>query len=171
MKKKRIDEQTKFIALDQMGYTYDDVTGIVTTPKGRELGGTKNGWVYFFSGIEIDGKIEVVQTYAHRFAYWYMTGDIPEAVDHIDRNRSNNKWSNLRASNAKDNANNRSPIRGFIVNHKQSGTKYIAHSFMTGRREILGHFDSPIDAFVYSYQVRKGEYPTQEEINAMLDSL
>jgi hypothetical protein len=170
-KQKRIDELTKFIALDQMGYTYDDVTGIVTSPKGKEIGGTKNGWVYFFSGIEIDGKIEIVQTYAHRFAYWYMTGDIPEAIDHIDRNRANNRWSNLRSSNAKHNATNRSPVRGFIIDNKINGTKYIAHSFVGGTREILGHFDSPVDAFIFSHLFRKGCYPVQSQIDSMLESL
>jgi hypothetical protein len=171
MKTKRIDELTKFIAIDQMGYTYDEVTGIITTSKGREIEATKNGWVYFFAGIEIDGEVEVVQTYAHRYAYWYMTGEIPEAIDHIDRNRSNNRWGNLRASNNKLNAQNRSPRRGFIINNRASGTKYIAHTFVGGRRQIIGHFDDPVAAYISSYRVRRGTEPTLEEVNLMLATL
>ena len=42
--------------------------------------------------ISVNGFAE----YAHRVAYYIMTGQIPELVDHKDRVRLNNKWENLR---------------------------------------------------------------------------
>jgi HNH endonuclease len=43
---------------------------------------------------------------AHRVAYKIMTGVDPIEVDHIDGNRSNNKWSNLRNGTRSENARN-----------------------------------------------------------------
>lgn len=33
---------------------------------------------------------------AHRIIWMMMTGEIPDCIDHIDGDRQNNKWSNLR---------------------------------------------------------------------------
>jgi len=44
----------------------------------------------------------------HRIAWKLMTGEEPPAViDHKDRNRSNNRWSNLRNSDMQKNQGNR----------------------------------------------------------------
>ena len=43
-----------------------------------------------------------------RLAWLFMTGDWPEIeIDHIDRNKSNDKWSNLRQATRSENAINR----------------------------------------------------------------
>jgi hypothetical protein len=45
---------------------------------------------------------------AHRLAFLYMTGEFPKGVvDHIDRNPSNNCWSNLRDVTTAFNLKNR----------------------------------------------------------------
>lgn len=45
---------------------------------------------------------------AHRLAFLYTEGYLPEHdVDHIDRNRSNNKWNNLRHATRRCNMQNR----------------------------------------------------------------
>lgn len=51
----------------------------------------KDGYVY----IKIDSK----PYKAHRLAFLYMEGYMPEEVDHINRDCSDNRWCNLRASN------------------------------------------------------------------------
>lgn len=45
--------------------------------------------------------------YAHRLAFLYMTGSIPEVVDHINGDPSDNKWCNLRAATRSENMRNR----------------------------------------------------------------
>lgn len=78
---------------------YDTVTGVFTwiaPPKthrflmGKPVGSlTYQGYIQFsFQGHK---------DYAHRWAWFYMTGEWPvETVDHRDRNKANNAWLNLR---------------------------------------------------------------------------
>ena len=44
---------------------------------------------------------------AHRLAFLYMLGEIPQQVDHIDLNKDNNIWDNLRPCTPKENCRNR----------------------------------------------------------------
>lgn len=66
---------------------------------------------------DIAGSIDVQSGYrrvgignkvyhAHRLIWIYMTGDAPVEVDHIDHNRSNNRWGNLREVDRKTNSRN-----------------------------------------------------------------
>lgn len=49
---------------------------------------------------------------AHRLAFLYMSGDLPEnAVDHINRSRTDNSWGNLRRVTLKENHRNRTMHR------------------------------------------------------------
>ncbi len=62
----------------------------------------ENGYIYT--------KIARKAYKLHRLIWLYMTGKWPEhEVDHEDRNRSNNRWRNLRAATRKQNQENRTP--------------------------------------------------------------
>ena len=67
--------------------------------EGNAAGYLNHGYVR----ISIDGK----QYEAHRLAFLYMEGYIPEQVDHIDHNESNNPYSNLRPATDLINSKNR----------------------------------------------------------------
>ena len=77
---------------------YNPDTGVFTwkkrtsnrAPIGSVAGTLSNG----YWGITIAG----MRTYAHRLAFLYMEGDYPlaQVVDHIDGDKLNNKWTNLR---------------------------------------------------------------------------
>jgi hypothetical protein len=52
-------------------------------------------------------SIENEKHYAHRLAFLYMTGKMPEhSVDHINGNPSDNRWTNLREATHRQNLQN-----------------------------------------------------------------
>lgn len=97
--------------------TYDPITGIFTWNK---VEGKSPQWNGRFAG-KIAGslnnkgyvKIGIDKKYysAHRLAFLFMGLPIPEIVDHTDRDKSNNKWNNLRASDTSNNAGNSDKYR------------------------------------------------------------
>lgn len=89
-------------------YTYDPIGGTFRRNFGRQgvekgsLAGSMNhhfGYVNIF----VDDK----GYKAHRLAFMYMTGEWPpEEVDHLDGDRSNNAWENLKLCSRSENARN-----------------------------------------------------------------
>lgn len=76
----------------------------------RKRGDLANSSREPYSQIKIDGKLYM----AHRLAYYYVTGIDPVGlvIDHIDCNRHNNAFANLRAVTvAENNANRAKPAR------------------------------------------------------------
>ena len=108
--------------------------------------GTKNTHGYIV--IKVDGR-----SYgAHRLAWLYMTGSIPPVeIDHIDLNRTNNAWSNLRLATTSQNqanrrklSNNGSGIKG--VNWHKRMNKWQVRIMKNGRHYSLGYTNSLDDA-------------------------
>jgi hypothetical protein len=93
---------------------------------------------------------------AHRLAFMWMLGRWPtQFVDHIDMNKKNNKWSNLReASKSQNQANismikaNTSGLKG--VSRYRAGDSYgkpwQAGICKDGKRKSLGHFATKEEA-------------------------
>lgn len=89
-----------------------------------------------YGRIMVDG----VRYYTHVLAWLYMTGDVPtDEVDHRDRTRSNNRWSNLRAATRKQNTENRD-VEG--VDWMPRLGKWRARIFHNGHSRYLGVFKS-----------------------------
>ena len=87
---------------------YDPLSGIFTNKVNRgtrAIKGEQAGHVDTQGYVIIN--IDYKKYAAHRFAYLYMTGDFPKNdIDHIDHNKSNNKWSNIRSVSIGDNSKN-----------------------------------------------------------------
>lgn len=88
---------------------------------------------------------------AHRLAFLYMTGEWPkEQVDHIDRNKKNNAWGNLRDISGTQNLYNSRLLWG----HNRSGVKGVmfyddewwAYIKNHGTQHILGKFATKAEA-------------------------
>lgn len=95
--------------------------------------------------IKISGR-----TYqAHRVAWLLMTGEWPQGeVDHINHDRIDNRWINLRAVSKKENTRNQKANRtskSGIVGVYEIRSKWVAQIRVDGRLLHLGTFGS-IDA-------------------------
>lgn len=112
--------------------------------------------------IKVDGK-----TYkAHRLAWLYTYGRWPEEVDHINRNRRDNRIENLRAVVKGENQRNHpvsvkntSGIRGVVWNKK--GRKFHSRISVDGNYVHLGVFDNFFDACCArkSAELKHGYHP------------
>ena len=78
-------------------------------------------------------------------------GYLPESVDHIDRDRSNNKIENLRAATSTQNQGNRSLNKtntsGFRgVGWHKKYNKWVARISINGKLKNIGQFNCIEDA-------------------------
>lgn len=88
---------------------------------------------------------------AHRMAYYYMTGRLPEKVDHIDGNRLNNEWKNLREATHAENmwntgmiTTNASGVKG--VHWHKKYKKWVAEIRVNKKKHYVGSFSDLEDA-------------------------
>ena len=90
--------------------------------------------------------------YMHRLAWFYVTGNWPEhEVDHINGNRGDNSWRNLREAtryqqvqNQALSTRNKSGYQG--VSWSMFG-KWVAQISIAGKRYNLGYFTDPAEAY------------------------
>ena len=88
---------------------------------------------------------------AHRLAFLYVTGSMPDQVDHTNHIRSDNAWSNLEASSNKLNglnqslfSTNTSGFCGVVFNKRDK--IWSARIKVAGRQIALGTFKSKSNA-------------------------
>ncbi len=114
-------------------------------------------------------RIASVKTYlfAHRVVWCMMTGAFPvKQVDHIDTDANNNKWSNLRLGNHREQARNRhvnprstTGLKGVEQVSKNRWRARIRDE--NGKRICLGYFDSPEaahEAYCKAAPIYHGEF-------------
>lgn len=145
--------------------TYDPETGYFTSASGRRVGyKCKDGYMQITMADNSQRK-------AHRLAWLYMTGHFPNGIlDHIDGDRTNNRWDNLReasfsqnAMNGRHRSNNTSGYKGVSFDKKYQ--KYEAYIWKDNRKKFLGFFDCPQEAsmaYQRASEVMHGEYARNE---------
>jgi hypothetical protein len=117
--------------------------------------GRNNGTGYLQIRIQIGGKCR--HFLAHRLAWLYIYGVWPNSgIDHIDRNRQNNRISNLREVSVVQNNRNNSKRKNCtskflgVCWHKAS-KKWHAQINHLGKSRSIGTFDTEIEAaFAYN---------------------
>lgn len=143
---------------------YDPDTGnfyrLVTM--GSQVAGTIAGTPHKEGYVDL--TVDGIRLLAHRLAWFYMTGAWPVAdVDHRDRNKANNRWSNLREASRSQNmancgalANNRCGIRGVRL-FKRTG-RWVASIRVSGKMVHLGYFATADEASIAYRSAAKLHY-------------
>lgn len=137
-------------ALLKKFYNYDPLTGVVTArlEQHNYYAGEVVGYVANTGYISL--SVGCKEYLLHRIIWLYMTGNMPDQVDHIDHDRLNNKWDNLREVNNTDNSKNASIS-------KNSSTKINGVSFMKSRGKYRAYIT------VNRKQISLGLYDTEQE--------
>lgn len=140
--------------------TYDPATGYFqwrVTASNRAPAGSMATNVDTTTGyvrVNIDGR----RYYAHRLAFLYMTGIRPPAeVDHINGDRSDNRFCNLRLATRSENERNK-PVRRDSRVGARGVEQLTSGSFMVrvtvnGRRGCYGTFQRIEDAIARRNEV------------------
>lgn len=132
---------------------YDPETGVVKWKAQKDtcnignpvLGEDAHGYKI----INIDYKVYKL----HSMIWLYMTGETPNIVDHLDYNRRNNIFKNLKNGTYQDNSknlsksvSNTSGVTGINIKQSKYGEKYLASITVNNKRIHLGCFDLIDDA-------------------------
>lgn len=115
---------------------------------------------------------------AHRLAWLYVYGEWPKnQLDHIDRNKQNNKISNLREATNSQNQQNtpkyktkalvRSKYKGVSLHNKTK--KWQAEIQIEKKRFYLGLFSCEEDAAMAYLEAKKNRHPYAVFENSCLD--
>lgn len=125
-------------------FAYDPGTGIFSNKYTRNSN-TKSGATA--GHIDHKGYVRLAlhgrRMQAHRVAWYFMTGVDPmtNQIDHIDRVRANNSWSNLRLATQTQNQHN-AISRGWT----RYGNRYYAQIRIDGALISLGGYGTPEEA-------------------------
>jgi len=145
--------------------SYNHLTGVFTwvgPNKGRRVAGNEAGSVskYGYRSIEYRGK----SYRANILAYWFMTGSFPnKEIDHINQDKLDNSWNNLREVTPSINCHNRSQYSPETKQGKLPkgvylrGGKYRSIIGINRKLIHLGTFDNSKDA-ESAYLVAKNNY-------------
>lgn len=147
---------------------YDMETGIFTraiSRNSKHKAGDVAGKVETtgYVRIKIDGKLYA----AHRLAWLFVTGKFPNnQIDHINGNRKDNRFNNLREATNQQNAfnkvvpkNNTSGLKG-VSWHKLTG-KWQACYRVNNQRKHIGIFERKEDAeaaYIINTKIAFGEF-------------
>ncbi|MEI5680503.1 MULTISPECIES: HNH endonuclease [unclassified Mesorhizobium] len=139
---------------------YDRETGIFTrledhwrSPAGLEAGYLRPDG---YRTITVDGERHL----GHRLAWFYVTGAWPaDQIDHMDRNRGNNRFANLREVTIAENGLNRSSRAGSSsrypgVKFRKDRGRWTARISLNFKHYNLGCFDTEEQAYA-AYRAAK----------------
>lgn len=145
-----------------------DSYGVLTFKENRHSKQRKGDSPKNINGGYLKVTIDRKSFLVHRLVFLMHYGYLPECIDHIDRNKLNNRPDNLRAADKKLNSwnrskqkNNTSGSRG--VSWNKSAGKWHAYIKVEGKRRHLGLFDCKEEARI-RYEQELHEIGRYEEV-------
>ena len=130
-------------------FTYSDGQ-FISNKTGKVRRGTPITKHHRYHRLVVDGKAHVI----HRLVYIYHYGFVPNVIDHIDNNRSNNRIENLREATQQQNCLNRIRHSNNTSGHKNvrwdsKCKKWVVEMSVNAKRKYFGWFeDLELAAFV-----------------------
>ena len=130
-------------------FTYDPETGQlvrIKTTSSRSVRGSIAGSINRDGYLRV--RVESVEYMVHRIVWKLVKGeDIPPGlyIDHIDRDRTNNKIENLRLATDLQNQNNRNPEEGVTYDNRKY-PKLKKRWVATLRGKKLGYYKTKEEA-------------------------
>lgn len=134
-------------------FSYDKSTGLLTrkvtvhyNAKAGDVIKTvdkSTGYIVF----NIKGKLY----HAHRVAWFYVTSEWPDTIDHINGIKTDNRWDNLRDGTMSQNHQNIKVARkhnqsGLLGAHAGRNGNFDAVIIVCGKRVFLGTYSTALEA-------------------------
>lgn len=132
------------------GYKCDPLKGTIIGPRGNELSQRDGEYVRF--GIRHNKKY--YRILAHQFIWYYVNGEVAEYIDHINRNKKDNRILNLRSVTPQQNQFNL-PARGYSWDRRNN--KWVSCIKVGGKTIFLGRYVNEMDAS-NAYHTAKKNY-------------
>lgn len=139
---------------------YDPLSGILTWKSrhgAKKAAGTIAGYITDrgYIAISLMGKVYK----AHRVIWLMQTGVWPTyEIDHINRNRSDNRFENLRDVPKELNMQNSKPVRANVTGWpgaRVHRNKFASTIQANGKRHYLGTFDTAAQASQAYFEAKK----------------
>lgn len=133
-----------------IGYTYDNITGIIYNTKGLEVKRKNNGYIQ--CRVYKDGK--GYNLLGHQLA-WYITNkNCVDCIDHINGIKDDNRIINLRSITHQENQFNQHNNKGYSFN---KNGKYEARISIDKKLIYIGSYNTESEA-KYAYLEAKKIY-------------
>lgn len=126
-------------AFKNKGYTYNPETGIIKSDIGRIT--TSKAYGYYRVRIRLGDKIINVSN--HKLGWYLYYNEVPTIIDHIDRDKTNNRIDNLRIVTHQENCFNKDP-KGYYFD--KVNRKYSAYITLNNKRHYLGLYKTEQEA-------------------------
>lgn len=123
-------------------FDYDPETGVLFWKEYGYRAGSV--WSSGYRIVEVGGKA----LREHRLIWLWMSGHCPKYVDHINGDKTDNRWCNLRAASKRENAQNMRPRKNNLkgTHYCSARKKYVAQIMADGKHRNLGRFDTEQEA-------------------------
>lgn len=127
------------------GFKYNPETGNVTGVKGAVIRKKVNGYIALT--LWFNNKRNYLL--AHQFAWYMINNECVNLIDHIDKDKLNNKISNLRSTTRQINALNTNSSG--VTKENRYKKKWVAYIMVDGKSIYLGKSSSKEKAMrIYS---------------------
>lgn len=147
---------------------YDPETGVFTWRIDTNRRGDHGNAGGRAGGLDAKGYVRITvdgcSVRAHRLAVLYVTGSkAPGMVDHINGDRTDNRWANLRIATPSGNAQNRrrattGSTSGLLGAHR-ARQRWRAHIGIDGRNIHLGTYDTAAEAHAAYVRAKRVLHP------------